>query len=121
MRALDPRLLRYARATRVFLVVSVGLGVLSALLIVAQAWLLADVVARAFREGKGLAQLQTQLIVLLGVVLARAVLAWGAELAASRSSARAKSQLRAALLERLAALGVESSRKRRTPDRGQTP
>ncbi|HEY7952512.1 MAG TPA: thiol reductant ABC exporter subunit CydD [Solirubrobacteraceae bacterium] len=122
MRALDSRLLRYARATRVFLFVSVGLGVLSALLIVTQAWLLADVVAGAFRSGKGLAQLQTQLIVLLGVVLARAVVAWGAELAASRSSARAKSQLRAALLERLAALGVESSRTRRTSDRvGQTP
>jgi ATP-binding cassette, subfamily C, bacterial CydCD len=118
MRALDPRLLRYARATRTFLFVSVGLGLLSALLIVAQAWLLADVVAGAFRSGKGVAQLQTQLIVLLGVVLARAVVAWGAELAASRSSARAKSQLRAALLERLAALGVDSPRTRRAPHRG---
>jgi thiol reductant ABC exporter CydD subunit len=118
MRALDPRLLRYARATRTFLFVSVGLGLLSALLIVAQAWLLADVVAGAFPSGKGVAQLQTQLIVLLGVVLARAVVAWGAELAASRSSARAKSQLRAALLERLAALGVDSPRTRRTPHRG---
>ena len=94
--------------------VSVGLGVLSALLIVLQAWLLADVVAGAFLAGKGLAQLRTQLIVLLGVVLARAVVAWAAELAASRSSARAKSQLRAALLERLATLGLDRSREQRT-------
>jgi thiol reductant ABC exporter CydD subunit len=107
-------LLRYARATRTFLFVSVGLGVCSALLIVVQAWLLADVVAGAFLGGKGLAQMRTQLIVLLGVVLARAVIAWAAELAASRSSARAKSQLRAALLERLAALGLDSSREQRT-------
>lgn len=91
---------------------------LSALLIVAQAWLLADVVSGAFHGGKGLAQMQMQMVVLLGVVLARAVVAWGAELAASRSSARAKSQLRAALLERLTALGVDGSRLRRTPHRG---
>ncbi len=114
MRALDPRLLRYARATRTFLYVSVGLGVLSALLIVAQAWLLADVVAGAFRHGKDLAELRSPLSVLLCVVVARAVVAWGAELAASRSSARAKSQLRGVLLERVAALGLDSSREERT-------
>ena len=90
------------------------LGVLSALLIVAQAWLLADVVARAFLGGRSLAQLQTPLIMLLLVVLARAAVAWAAELAASRSSARAKSQLRAALLQRVAALGLDSSREQRT-------
>jgi len=110
VRALDERLLAYARATRVFLFVSVALGVLSALLIVAQAWLLADVVARAFLGGRDLAQLKTPLAALLLVVLARAAVAWAAELAASRSSARAKSQLRAALLERVATLGLSSSR-----------
>jgi len=109
VRALDPRLLRYARATRVFLFVSVGLGVLGALLIVAQAWLLADVVAGAFVSGRGLAQLRTPLEALLCVVLARAVVAWAAELGANRSSARAKSQLRAALLERVAELGPNGS------------
>jgi ATP-binding cassette subfamily C protein CydCD len=114
VRALDPRLLRYARATRTFLFVSVGLGVLSALLIVWRAWLLADVVAGAFRHGRDLAQLRTPLSVLLCVVVARAAVAWGAELAASRSSARAKSQLRGALLERVAELGVDSSREERT-------
>jgi thiol reductant ABC exporter CydD subunit len=114
VRALDPRLLRYARATRTFLFVSVALGSLGALLIVAQAWLLADVVARAFIGGDGLARLQTPLAVLLVVVVARAVLAWAAELAASRSSARAKSQLRTALLERVPALCAERSREQST-------
>jgi len=114
VRALDPKLLHYARATRTFLFASVTLGVLSALLIVAQAWLLADIVASAFLGGKGLAQLRAPLIVLLFVVFARAVVAWGAELAAARSSARAKSQLRGALLERVATLGLDSSREQRT-------
>ena len=114
MKALDQRLLAYARATRAFLFISVALGVLSALLIVAQAWLLADVVARAFLGGSSLAHLRTPLILLLLVVLARAAVAWVAELAASRSSAQAKSQLRAALLERVATLGLDSSREQRT-------
>jgi thiol reductant ABC exporter CydD subunit len=114
VRALDQRLLAYARATRTFLFLSVGLGVLSALLIVSQAWLLADVVSRAFLGSSSLAALRTPLVLLLLVVLARATVAWLAELAASRSSARAKSQLRAALLQRTAALGLEHSREQRT-------
>jgi thiol reductant ABC exporter CydD subunit len=116
VKALDQRLLEYARATRTFLFLSVAIGVLSALLIVTQAWLLADVVSRAFLDGKGLAQLRTPLVVLLLVVLARATVAWVAELAASRSSARAKSQLRAALLQRVVAIGLNSSREQRTGD-----
>jgi ATP-binding cassette subfamily C protein CydCD len=114
VRALDPRLLQYARATRTFLFVSVGFGALSALLIVSQAWLLADVVAGAFSSSKSLAQLRAPLTVLLCVVVARAVVAWAAELAAGRSSARAKSQLRDALLKRVGGLGLDSSRKERT-------
>jgi ATP-binding cassette, subfamily C, bacterial CydCD len=114
VRALDPRLLHHARATRTFLLGSVALGVLAALLILAQAWLLADVVARAFLRGEGTSALRTPLILLLLVVLARASVAWAAELAAARSSARAKSQLRGALLERIAALGLDSSREQRT-------
>ncbi len=114
MRALDRRLLAYAHATRTFVLTSVALGVLSALLIVTQAWLLADVVARAFLGGRGLEQLRTPIVVLLVVVFARATVAWVAELAASRSSARAKSQLRVALLARTAVLGLDSSREQRT-------
>ncbi len=114
MRALDPRLLQYARATRTFLFLSVALGSLRALLIVAQAWLLVNVVVGAFSHGKDLAQVRSLMILLLCVVLARALVAWAAELAAGRSSAQAKSQLRCALLERVSALGLNSSRTQST-------
>ncbi len=114
MRALDPRLLRYARATRSFLVVSIGLGALAAVLIVARAWLLADLVEGAFARGRSLAALRAPVVLLALVVLARAGVAWAAELAASRASARAKSQLRKALLERVALIGADSSREERT-------
>jgi thiol reductant ABC exporter CydD subunit len=111
--AVAPRLLHYARATRPFLVALVVLGGLTALLIVAQAWLLADVIAAAFRGGADVAGLTLLLAVLLGVVLGRAVVAWGRELVAHRSSARAKAQLRAALLAHLGALGPGHLRRRR--------
>jgi ATP-binding cassette subfamily C protein CydCD len=110
VRALDPRLLQYARATRTFLFLSVVLGSLRALLIVAQAWLLVDVVVGAFSHSEDLAQLKGPLIALLFVVVARALVAWAAELAAVRCSAQAKSQLRGALLERISVLGLDSSR-----------
>jgi thiol reductant ABC exporter CydD subunit len=96
--------MRYARATRAFIGASIGLGVLTALLVIAQAWLLAFVIARAF-SGSGLSQLQVPLVMLLVVVIARAAVACAAEVVASRSSTLAKSQLRTALLERVAALG----------------
>jgi thiol reductant ABC exporter CydD subunit len=113
VKALDPRLLRYARAVRAFLIATIALGVLSALLIVAQAWLLADVVSGAFSDHRGLAQLHLPLALLLLVVLARAAVAWAAELTASRSSARAKSQLRTSLLAGVGELGLDSSRDER--------
>jgi thiol reductant ABC exporter CydD subunit len=100
----DPRLSRYARATRSFIAASIGVGSVSAGLIIAQAWLIAYVVAGAF-HGEGLPQLSSTLVVLGAVVLARAGVAWAAELIASRSSVRVKQQLRAALLGRVAALG----------------
>src|SRR5262249_24113966 len=103
--AVDPRLLSYARATRPFLVALTALGVVSAALIIAQAWLLADVISAAFAKGKGLEQLRPQRIALLCVVLARGAVAWGRELLAARSSALAKSQLRNAVLRHAAALG----------------
>ncbi len=109
----DPRLSRYARATRPFIGASIVVGALSALLIIAQAWLIADVVAGAF-AGKGLAQLSSALVVLGGVVLARASVAWAAELLATRSSTRVKQQLRGALLRRVAAIGPARVGERRT-------
>jgi thiol reductant ABC exporter CydD subunit len=111
--AVDPRLLQYARATRPFLVALVVLGVITALLIIAEAWLLAYVIAAALDAGTGVAGLTLPLAVLMGVVLGRAVVAWGRELLAHRASARAKAQLRSALLEQLGGLGPKHLREQR--------
>jgi ATP-binding cassette subfamily C protein CydCD len=102
---LDPRLLRSARTTRRFVVLAVGVGGATALLLIAQAWLIATVVAGAFLEHRNAASLRTPLVALALVIAGRAVLAWGAERAAHRAAASAKSELRMAGAEHIAALG----------------
>lgn len=105
MKPIDPRLLRYARATRRFLVAVVGLGVAGAALVIAQAMLIAEVVVGAFQHGFSVAELRTPLVVLTVVALGRALVAWLTELAAHRASAAVKSELRGRLVERAASLG----------------
>ncbi|MEU5700588.1 thiol reductant ABC exporter subunit CydD [Streptomyces aurantiacus] len=107
MKPIDPRLLRYARATRLFLMVVVGLGVLGAGLVVAQAMLIAEVVVGAFQHGLSIGELRTPLLLLTGVAVGRALISWLTELAAHRASAAVKSELRRRLLERAGALGPE--------------
>jgi ATP-binding cassette subfamily C protein CydCD len=103
--AFDPRLLHYARTTRVFLVASVGIGGLTTALVVAQAWLLASIVAGAFVDRESFAQLRTPFMLLLAAIAGRAALAWLSERSACRGSARAKSEMRRALAEKLVGLG----------------
>jgi thiol reductant ABC exporter CydD subunit len=110
----DPRLLKYARTTRAYLLLSVLLGGVTALLVVAQAWLLADTVAGAFAHQEDLAQLRVPIVLLLAAIAARAALGWGAERAAHRASAGAKSELRTALVERIVALGPARLENQRT-------
>ncbi|MET8447469.1 thiol reductant ABC exporter subunit CydD [Streptomyces sp. NPDC005209] len=105
MKPIDPRLLRYARATRRFLVAVVGLGAVGAVLVIAQAMLIADVVVGAFQHGQSVAELRTPLLLLAAVAVGRAVVAWLTELAAHRASAAVKSELRGRLLDRATALG----------------
>ncbi|MFF2849946.1 thiol reductant ABC exporter subunit CydD [Streptomyces sp. NPDC058001] len=105
MKPIDPRLLRYARATRLFLAAVVGLGLVGAGLVVAQAMLIAEVVVGAFQHGLGVEALRTPLLLLVAVALGRALIGWLTELAAHRASAAVKSELRGRLLERAGALG----------------
>jgi len=110
----DPRLLHHGRAARGYLALSVVLGAATAVLVVARAWLLAEIVVGAAADGKDLGQLRVPLVALLVVVALRAGIAWYSDVAADRCSARVKSQLRAALAERVAADAPSALGGRRT-------
>ncbi len=105
MRLVDRRLLRHARAARGYLVTAVGLGLASTALILAQAGLLAHALAAAARASAGVTPLAGTLLALLGVVMARAAVTGGADVAALRAAATVKSQLRRALSARALGLG----------------
>ncbi|MGW9038646.1 thiol reductant ABC exporter subunit CydD, partial [Streptomyces sp. NPDC055721] len=105
VKPIDPRLLRYARATRLFLAAVVVLGLAGAALVIAQAMLIAEIVVGAFQKGLAVSDLTTPLLLLAGVAVARGLVSWLTELAAHRASAAVKSELRGRLLARAAALG----------------
>ncbi|OUD00183.1 thiol reductant ABC exporter subunit CydD, partial [Streptomyces swartbergensis] len=105
VKPIDPRLLRYARATRVFLVAVIALGVIGAGLVIAQAMLIAEVVVGAFQHRMTVSELATPLLLLAAVAVGRALVGWLTELAAHRASTAVKSELRGRLLERAAQLG----------------
>ncbi|MGW7362191.1 thiol reductant ABC exporter subunit CydD [Streptomyces sp. NPDC054841] len=105
MKPVDPRLLRYARATRLFMAAVVALGLAGAALVVAQAMLIAEVVVGAFQRGLDASELRTPLMLLAAVAAGRGLVAWLTELAAYRASAAVKSELRMRLLDRASRLG----------------
>jgi len=105
VRVLDPRLYQRARAVRTLLVVDAVLALLVALLVLAQAFLLARVAARAF-DGSSVDDVAPALVLLGVVVTARAAGAWGFEVAGRRAAAEVVSKLR---------LDVVDARLRRRP------
>ncbi|GGZ04722.1 thiol reductant ABC exporter subunit CydD [Streptomyces nitrosporeus] len=105
MKPIDPRLLRYARTTRFFLVAVVALGVAGAALVIAQAMLVAEIVVGGFEKGLSADGLRTPLLLLVAVALGRALVAWMTERAAYRAGAAVKSELRGRLMARAAQLG----------------
>ena len=82
MPAVDRRLLRQTRGTRIFLVLSALIGTAQAVLILLLAWLLAGIITDAFLGGLGLDQLRGPVVALAAVLLGRAALAWLAEVVA---------------------------------------
>jgi ATP-binding cassette subfamily C protein CydCD len=105
MRPVDPRLLRYARSTRGFLIAAVGAGVVSAVLIIVQARVLSQVIVDVTANGAVWQLVVGSVVALAAVFLTRAALAWLIEVLAVRSAAKAKQELREAALDRILAQG----------------
>lgn len=105
MRPVDPRLLRYARSTRGFLMLAVVLGVVIAALVIVQARLLSTAIVEVAQGRATLSTVSGVLVALLAVFLARALVSWVGEAAAYRTSAKAKAELRAEAIEHVLRMG----------------
>ncbi|MFR9802439.1 thiol reductant ABC exporter subunit CydD [Pseudonocardia sp. RS010] len=105
MRPLDPRLLRHAAAARRFVLLGAGIALATAVLVMVQAQLLADVIAGGFLGGAGPAALTPLLGLVALAVVGRAGLAWAAEVAAHRAAADVVRQLRSRIVAHVLRLG----------------
>lgn len=105
MRPLDPRLLAHARPARGYVVLTAALGTLTAVLVVAQALLIADAVAGVTLGGEGPADVRTNVLALVGVVAARAAVARAQERYGHRAATAVIGELRARVVAHACALG----------------
>jgi ATP-binding cassette, subfamily C, bacterial CydD len=99
VRALDPRLLRRAGAARTLLGVDIAIGVVTALLVLAQGTLIAWVVVRGF-QGAALHAVAGGLALLVLAVVARGLLSWLFEVTGRHTASTVLSELRLELVAR---------------------
>jgi len=100
-RPVDPRLLRYASAARLFFALIAVIGFAQTVAIVAFAWLLTRAIVQAIAGENVTAVLGW----LAAVIAVRAALLWSREAVAARAAARVELQLRAALIDAIGRLG----------------
>ena len=106
VRPVDPRLVRYASASRGFFVAIAAIGLAQTLVIIAFAWLLTRAITGVV-SGTSWAVLGETLMALAAVVVARGILLWARELVSARAAARVQAQLRAQLVAAVGRLGPE--------------
>ncbi|MGH3246196.1 MAG: thiol reductant ABC exporter subunit CydD [Trebonia sp.] len=113
---IDPRLWHRAPAFRWWVSGSVVIGLASTVALIVQATFLSAAVAAAFAPAGRTHAISHDLAGLVAVTLVRAVLAFGAEQAATGAARRTKTELRAAAIEELAARGPSGAGQRPTGD-----
>ena len=101
------KLFGQVQGTRKLFAISILLGAIGGLLLIAQAVYMARVVNGAFLNGQGLSVLLPLLYVLLGIIALRAVLHSAGDYAASAMAQRIKNMLRLRLIRKLSELGPE--------------
>ncbi len=117
---LDQRLLRLVRGVRIQFAAAIGLGLLAGVLIVAQAYALAQAISRAFLGGEPLSRLWPWLAALGAIAAGRALALWGGEVAANAVAGHIKHDLRQRLYVRIVALGPAFTRGERSGELANT-
>ena len=98
-------LFKFASSARVYLIFTVALGLLVAVVTVAQMVFLSRAVALVFVGGEDLDGVGALLALLLCAAVARAGLVWAREVVAQRGAARVKSEVRERLFSHILRLG----------------
>lgn len=105
MRPLDPRLLRYARAAKSFIFEIALLGFVTAVLVIAQAFLISHSLSPVVSSGASLSLVAPTIVGLAVVVALRAATVFLRESRAHRAADRAITELREQVLKKAVRLG----------------
>jgi ATP-binding cassette subfamily C protein CydD len=111
---MNTELFRHIKYLRRTLALTVMLGGLGALAVIAQMHLLSEIVNSVFLLHKSLTQIELLLVFLFAAVMLRAMFVWGREVVTKRGAIRVKSEMRERLLAHLLLLGPSFSRGERT-------
>lgn len=105
MRPLDPRLLKYAKSARGFIIEIAVLGFFTAALVIAQAFLISGSLSPVVSHSASLSQVLPTIGWLALVVVLRALLVFAREARAHRAADQVTAQLRTQVLEKAVQLG----------------
>ena len=105
MRPLDPRLLKYASSARRHIILISILGIVTAVLVIAQTLALSAVLSPAVTSGASLTQVRTPLLFLVAIVIARAAVIGVREALGHRAADRTIRELRGRVLTHISNLG----------------
>ena len=98
-------LLRHARSARGWIGLAVALGFGSGVLLIGQAWLLAEIIHSALFENTPRMLLLSQFTMLGAIIGLRALMGWGREVAGFWAGAKIREDIRMALLGHMVQLG----------------
>ena len=107
-------LFKRARTARIWVILAVGLGWGSGILLIAQARLLANIVHGAFMDNLSRNVLWPYFVALFGVVMVRTILGWGREVAGFHAGAKVREEVRLSLMEHIFTLGPDYTSRQRT-------
>ena len=107
-------LFKRARTAHIWVILAVGLGLGSGILLIAQARLLANIVHGAFIDNQPPNVLWPYFVALFGIVMVRAVLGWGREVAGFHAGAKVREEVRMSLMEHIFTLGPAFTSRQRT-------
>ncbi len=109
MKPLDPRLLRYSHSSRGFIFTLVVIASVVAIFTITQAYILVDLISKFFQFKRTFDSLSTEIIFLILLFIARAVLAYLNDQVSSRASSKIRSELRTHIISKsLQNVGVDS-------------
>lgn len=102
---IDKRLMREGKHVKGYLFGNIALGVGIAFLVIAQAYLLSQVIAQVFLEDAPFAQMKGYLLGILGVIGVRAIFQYFSEITAREAAIRVKERIREHFLHKIVSLG----------------